>query len=167
MFRYQSFNERVSQAKQENVRPVGFLRPALGCKDRCHRLPENTKDQRRQRNNCFVNCKNGKQTKVWNMPLRQSQRHEEMGVDSKRRSSKRSSPRRSTKRSSPRRSAKKSSPKRSSPRRSMKSVRMVDRKSPLARGISVGECKSRCRDLPSNTKSQRREKNNCYVNCKK
>ena len=76
------------------------------------------------------------------------------------RSAKRNSPKRkSPKRKSPKRkSPKRNSPKRKSPSRS---------RSPQSRGISRAECKSRCKVQPSATRSQRRQKNNCYVNCKK
>ena len=91
------------------------------------------------------------------------------------RSAKRNSPKRnSTKRKSPKRkSPKRNSPKRKSPKRKSPKRKSPKRKSPSrsrspqSRGISRAECKSRCKVLPSISRSQRRQKNNCYVNCKK
>ena len=57
--------------------------------------------------------------------------------------------------------AEKQSPPKRSPRNNSRS------RSPSSRGISRAECKSRCRNLPTANKSQRRQQNNCYVNCKK
>lgn len=88
----------------------------------------------------------------------------------KRKSSKRNSPKRkSPKRKSPKRkSSKRNSPKRKSPKRNSPKRKSPSRsRSPRTRGISRTECKSRCKVLPSVTRSQRRQKNNCYVNCKK
>ena len=121
MFRIQTRSERITQAE----RGSGYSRitresSGNNCKDRCARLPQKSKTQRTQRNNCYVNCKKTKNTPVWNSPRRGS------------------------------------SPKRGrSPKRS-----------PSSRGISRDDCKSRCRNLPTDNKSQRRQQNNCYVNCK-
>ena len=162
MFRDQTPREIRIQSEREGGGPIRDVRrPILSCKDKCARLPEHTKDQRRQRNNCYVNCKQSKQTAVWEIPLRSSE-IARMGVSSSRRSSSRRS---SSRRASPR----KASPRRSSPRRASPRKARVSKspRSPSARGISRKECKSRCRNLPTKTKLQRRQKNNCYTNCKK
>ena len=130
MFRIQTRSERIAQAE----RGAGYSRitresSGNNCKDRCARLPQKSKTQRRQQNNCYVNCKKTKNTPVWNSPRRGS---------------------------SPKRGR---SPKRS-PRNNSRS------RSPASRGISRDDCKSRCRNLPTDNKSQRRQQNNCYVNCK-
>ena len=144
MFRIQTKSERIAQAEQGDGHSMRTSRSSSNnCKDRCARLSRKTKTQRIQQNNCYVNCKKSKKTPVWNSPNRRGSFTEKRSPPKRRPSPKRRSP-----------------PKRS-PRNNSRS------RSPSSRGISRADCKSRCRNLPTANKSQRRQQNNCYVNCKK